>query len=96
MDVYYSLENGIVKSETRANWDIAFTSSKMSASILSNGGSGVELYSYPNGDTNAWATVDTAAYPNGVQCKIVNPPGKKALSIAMLRVIRIMVGACII
>jgi hypothetical protein len=60
MDVYYSMQNGVVKSEARTNWDIAFSTYKMSSSILINGGSGVELYTYPNGDTADWATVDTA------------------------------------
>lgn len=58
-DVYYSFINGTVKTEARTNWDIAFTTNKMSSSILINDGSGSELYSYPNGDTAAWATVDT-------------------------------------
>lgn len=60
MDVYYSMQNGLIKSEARNNWDIAFATNKMSSSILINGGSGVELYTYPNGDTSAWNTIDTA------------------------------------
>ena len=32
----------------------------MSASILTNDGSGVELYTYPKADTSGWATVDTS------------------------------------
>lgn len=66
MDVYYSMQNGLVKSEARNNWDIAFATNKMSSSILINGGSGVELYTYPNGDTAAWNAIDTsgiAAWP---------------------------------
>lgn len=60
MDVYYSMQNGLVKSEARANWDIAFATNKMSSSILINDGSGVELYTYPNGDTADWNNLDTA------------------------------------
>lgn len=59
-DVFYSMKNGEVKSELRANWDIAFATSKMSSSILINDGLGVELYTYPNGDTAAWNSIDTA------------------------------------
>lgn len=58
-DVYYSMKDGVVKTEARNNWDIAFTTSKMSSSILINGGTGALLYTYPNGDTSAWSTLDT-------------------------------------
>lgn len=58
-DVYYSLENGTVTTVARNNWDIAFIAQVMSVSILANNGSGVELYTYPDGDIDDWATVDT-------------------------------------
>jgi len=58
-DVYYSLENGTLTTVDRANWDIAFVTQQMSVSVLANNGSGVELYTYPNGDIDNWATVDT-------------------------------------
>jgi hypothetical protein len=62
-DVYYSFKNGEVKSIERATWDIAFGTSKLSSSILINGGSGVELYTYPNGDTADWnSAIDTAGF----------------------------------
>jgi len=59
-DVYYSLENGAITIVDRVNWDIAFVAQQMSVSILANNGSGVELYTYPEGDIDDWATVDTA------------------------------------
>ncbi len=46
-DVFYSLENGTVKSIVRANWDIAFFTGSMSSSIITNGGLGVVFFSYP-------------------------------------------------
>lgn len=58
-DVYYSLENGSVTTVTRDNWDIAFTTDNFDISILANNGSGVELYTYPGGDTANWADLDT-------------------------------------
>jgi hypothetical protein len=57
-DVYYSFVNGIANSVVRTDWDIALSVPLRTASILINEGAGVELYSA--GDTNAWATADTA------------------------------------
>lgn len=59
-DVYFSFENGVVAEVPRANWDIAFHTTVWTATIITNGGSGVNLYVYPNADTAAWATADTA------------------------------------
>jgi hypothetical protein len=58
-DVYYSLENGIVREVARTNWEIGFSTSSFSISILANQGAGVEVYTYPSGDTADWATLDT-------------------------------------
>jgi hypothetical protein len=58
-DVYYSLENGTVTTVQRDNWDIGIITQVFSVSILTNGGSGVELYTYTNGDTANWADLDT-------------------------------------
>ena len=58
-DVYYSLENGTVMTVQRDNWDIGFITQVFSVSILTNGGSGVELYTYSKGDTANWADLDT-------------------------------------
>ncbi len=60
-DVFYSMENGIVKVEPRSNWDIAFYSLRWSAGISINDGMGVELYTYPLGDTSDWNSVEVSA-----------------------------------
>ncbi len=58
-DVYYSLENGGVATVDRMAWDIGFTTNNFSSSILANNGAGVEVYTYPSGDTADWTTLDT-------------------------------------
>jgi len=58
-DVYYSLENGTVTTVDRVNWDIGFVVNYYSAGIVANNGSGVELYTYSEGDISDWATLDT-------------------------------------
>ena len=58
-DVYYSLENGSVATVARNTWDLGFTTSNFSVSILANNGAGVEVYTWPAGDTADWATLDT-------------------------------------
>jgi len=58
--IYYSLENNDVHTVEAGNWDIAFTVSPMGSTIRTNGGHGVELYNYPNGDTSHWSTLDTS------------------------------------
>jgi hypothetical protein len=59
-DIYYSFENGVVASPARNTWDIGFRTTVWTASIITNGGSGVNLYTYPNADTTGWNSVDTA------------------------------------
>ncbi len=58
-EVYYNFDEGSLKTADRTEWDIAFISSQMSVSILANTGSGLNLYTYPNGTIDDWATVDT-------------------------------------
>ena len=58
-DIYYSFENGEVSKAARDTWDIAFYTQRFSSGILINEGNTVELYTYPNGDTSAWNTIDT-------------------------------------
>lgn len=58
-EVWYSLDNGIQGSHVRNNWDIAFSITGFSATILTNSAEGTELWTYPNGDTSAWSSVDT-------------------------------------
>lgn len=58
-DVYYSLANGVVSTPSRTEWDIAFYTNPMSSTILTNDGSGVLLYVWPNGNRENWSSVDT-------------------------------------
>ena len=58
-EVYYSLEDGIVSTLARDTWDLGFTTSNFSVSILANTASEVEVYTYPLGDTADWAILDT-------------------------------------
>ncbi len=62
-DVYYSLKGGVVAEVPRANWDIAFSVSTRSSSILINEGSGVELKLYPTTAGWSWSTpIDVTNY----------------------------------
>jgi len=56
-EIFYSLENGIVKSSPRSAWDIAFSTNPMSSTVLINEGYGVMLYAYPDLD---WDNIDTS------------------------------------
>jgi hypothetical protein len=58
-DVYYSLANGIVKTEARNNWHIAFTTQIVDAAIWVNEGLGVELY-VASTDTGNFGSIDTS------------------------------------
>ena len=69
-EVYYSLSAGHKGTIDRKQWDIAFRTSRRSASILTNDGAnnsaiglaGVELYTYPKAAISGWATVDTTGF----------------------------------
>ncbi|HMM11413.1 MAG TPA: T9SS type A sorting domain-containing protein [Bacteroidales bacterium] len=63
-DVFYNMQTGVVKTEPRNNWDIAFYTTRWSAGIMINEGAGAELYTYPNGDTSAWNSVDISDMGN--------------------------------
>ncbi|NTV83524.1 MAG: T9SS type A sorting domain-containing protein [Bacteroidales bacterium] len=58
-DIYYSFEDGVVASVSRTNWDIGFHTTLWTATIITNGAAGVNLYTYPNADTTGWNMVDT-------------------------------------
>lgn len=58
-DIFYSMSEGEVANIPRAGWDIAFYTSKFSAGIIINEGNNVELFAYPNGDIDSWASIDT-------------------------------------
>lgn len=63
-DIFYSLENGVVKTSPRDNWDLAFATNLMTSTILINEGYGIELYAYPNGDKDDWDAIDTTGIEN--------------------------------
>lgn len=62
--VWYNLENGTETSVGGQAWDLGFQINGFSAAILANTAYGAELFIYPNGDTSAWLTVDTAGINN--------------------------------
>jgi len=62
-EVYYSLANGLVKTEPAANWDLAFTARVVDAAILINEAKGVKAWLAAN-DTNDWAGLDTTGMRN--------------------------------
>jgi hypothetical protein len=53
--IFYSLEHGVARTEALAGWDIAFELTGYTASILTNGGAGVELYQVPGKTVDNWA-----------------------------------------
>lgn len=61
-DIFYSMSDGVVESVIREGWDIAFYTPAMSAGIMINEGSGVELYTYPNGGIDSWNHIDTTGF----------------------------------
>jgi hypothetical protein len=58
--VYYSLENGTVKTVALADWDLAFDASTRGSNIRFNTANGSSLYLYPKADKSAWSSIDTA------------------------------------
>ena len=59
-DVYYSLENGVVKTEPATNWDLAFSTGTYTSTIRINGGHGMTIKQYPGQDS--FEDLDTAGY----------------------------------
>ena len=67
--VFYKMKDGSRNEITKTNWDIMFSTNTFgtgtasdlgsTTSIWINAQSGVELYTYPKGDTLNYATVDT-------------------------------------
>ncbi len=57
-DIYYSLENGVVKTTGRTDWHIAFTTQIVSAAVITNSAAGVKLFVGSN-KISDWATFDT-------------------------------------
>ena len=60
---FYSLQNGEVLNSTNNDWDIAFHTDVFSSTIRINDGQGVELFTYPLGDTSAWNSINSST-PN--------------------------------
>lgn len=60
-DIYYSLKNGLVAEVPRSNWDIAFSVSTRSSSIIINEGANVVLKEFA-GTWNWDTAIDTAGY----------------------------------
>lgn len=61
-DIFYSFETGEVAAVERDNWEIAFYTAGFSTGIITNGGVGIRLYNYPNGDTSNWNSIDTTGF----------------------------------
>ncbi len=59
-EVFYSFEDSVLRSSPRENWDIAFAADQMSVTVLANNGLGINVYTYSNGDTADWSSVDTS------------------------------------
>ena len=57
---YYSLLNGEVANVNNGNWDLAFDASAFGSSIHINDQAGLLLYTYPDGDTSDWSSLDTS------------------------------------
>ena len=53
-DVWYSLENGIVKTEPSDNWDIAVQTGAKDAGICINSPNGLLLWAVPDSDEDSW------------------------------------------
>ena len=61
--IFYSMTNGEVLNVQNDDWDISFSTEIMSSTIRINGGKGVELFTYPLGDTSSWNNINTST-PN--------------------------------
>lgn len=71
-DVYYSLKNGIVATVPRSSWDIAFSVSTRSSSIIINESTGIVVKAYPK--TATWATniSDTTGFSTWISLRNSN------------------------
>ena len=65
---FYSMANGEVANVSNNDWDIAFSLQSMGASIRTNDGMGVELYTYSAGDISSWSSI------NSTSTSMVNSP----------------------
>lgn len=53
-DVYYNIVTGDTLLQEIGNWDLGFTTEMFDFTIFTNDGSGVRLYTYPDGDIFFW------------------------------------------
>jgi len=60
---FFSMQDGEILNIENNNWDIAFSTDAFSATIRTNDGKGVELYTYHLGDTSSWGNINTST-PN--------------------------------
>ena len=56
---FFSMQDGEILNIENTNWDIAFSTDAFSATIRTNDGKGVELYTYHLGDTSSWGNINT-------------------------------------
>lgn len=56
---YYSFTLDKINTSPRNNWDVAFATDNFDVNVQANNGAGVKVYTYPNGDLNAWNSIDT-------------------------------------
>lgn len=61
---FYSMQNGEILNVSNEDWDIAFSTDIFSATIRTNDGKGVELYTYSYGDTSAWININASDINN--------------------------------
>lgn len=67
-DIYYSLQNGEVKSAPNSEWQLAFSIGTFNVAIrantaaASNGEGSVTIYESPEADMSKWSTFSTANY----------------------------------
>jgi len=67
-DVYYSLYNGTVKTESNSNWQLAFSigsfnvAARANTASMSGGNGSVKAYAMPDMDTLQWNSFDSTGY----------------------------------
>ncbi len=65
-EVYYDMQDGITKRSALGNWDIGFQVVGFASSIITNGGTGTQLYVVPGkGAEDFGSAIDTAGITEG-------------------------------
>ena len=65
---FFSMQNGEVLNISNSDWDMAFSTDAFSSTIRINDGKGVELYTYHQGDTSSWSSIN-----NSTTSILINP-----------------------